>query len=150
MAALSRGKEGRDSRVTIPEEKAFWERALTTINTAELVLDSDPDTSASCSYYAAFYAVSALFAGRKILFKSHDGVDIALNRDYIKTGILSKEIATMYRTLRKERQTGDYGLMDKIPRDSARADLGHAKKIIEAVYNLHPDEFARPGWMVSK
>ena len=53
------------------ETIGFWDRALKTLQSAKIPLPTDPDGSASCSYYCAFYAVSALFALQDKFFSKH-------------------------------------------------------------------------------
>jgi uncharacterized protein (UPF0332 family) len=45
-----------------PEVADYWARAIQALQTAESLVDRDPDASSSRAYYAAFYAVSALLA----------------------------------------------------------------------------------------
>jgi len=53
--------------------------------------------------------------------KSHDGVEIAIHRDFIRRGVFSKTFAETFKTLRKSRQVCDYGILDDIPESEARA-----------------------------
>lgn len=133
--------------MTEPNPKAFWKRALASIGTAERESTLNPNDSASSAYYAAFYAVSALLAVKGMIFNSHDGVDIALNRDLIKTGIFPRAIGQKYKSLRKSRNIGDYMVSSDISIEEAKEDLATAKAIIEAVYHQKPEELTRPGWM---
>lgn len=45
-----------------------WQRAVTSLETAKQVAARDPDSAASRAYYAAFHAISALFALRENRF----------------------------------------------------------------------------------
>ncbi|HEX2225225.1 MAG TPA: HEPN domain-containing protein [Thermoanaerobaculia bacterium] len=54
-----------------PEVLDFWSRARKALETAEGLIEQDPDASASRSYYAAFYAVSALLALEGKSFRKH-------------------------------------------------------------------------------
>jgi uncharacterized protein (UPF0332 family) len=44
------------------EALALWLRAVRSYKSAAKLADEDPDAAASRTYYAAFHAVSALFA----------------------------------------------------------------------------------------
>ena len=44
------------------ETHDLWLRAVRSYKTASKLVEEDPDTAASRAYYAAFYAVSGLFA----------------------------------------------------------------------------------------
>ena len=69
-----------------PEVLVLWDRACRTIESAATLADTDPDSSASRAYYAAFYAVSALFAARDRHFRKHKAVEVAVHRDLVKSG----------------------------------------------------------------
>ena len=62
----------------------LWERAVDTLADAELVLS--PHSIANRSYYAAFYAVSALFAAEGSFFRKHSQLEAAVHRDLVHTG----------------------------------------------------------------
>ncbi|NLI76599.1 MAG: HEPN domain-containing protein [Candidatus Riflebacteria bacterium] len=132
------------------EDAAFWQRALDAVGSAERELPFNPNASASRAYYAAFYAVSAWFAAKGFFFTSHDGAEIALHRDLVKPGILPKTFAENFRTLRKARQVGDYGILDNISPDEATAFLHTAREVLEAIHRLNPGLFSRPGWMTTQ
>lgn len=57
--------------------KAFaaseWDRAGRTLRTARQIVETDADSAASCAYYAAFHAASAMFALRGQAFKKTPG-----------------------------------------------------------------------------
>lgn len=53
------------------EAADFWTRALQALRTASRTASADPDAAASRAYYAAFYAVSALFALEEKTFSRH-------------------------------------------------------------------------------
>lgn len=59
-------------------------------------------------YYASFYMALAvnLFAGESS--RTHVGTFNLVSKQYIRTGLLSKEDGNLYRQLFNMRQTGDY------------------------------------------
>jgi len=52
----------------------LWERAEDAVRVSENNLSISPDSAASRAYYAAFYAVSALFALRGVVYRKHSAV----------------------------------------------------------------------------
>jgi len=123
---------------------------LESIGSAEREAAFSPNDSASRSYYAAFNAVSALFALRGTFFRSHDAVEIAFHRDLVKPGIFSHEVRDAYKLIRKSRQVGDYGVTEDVDEDEAREAVTLAKLVLEAVYNACPDDFNIPPWMTDR
>ena len=57
-------------------------------------------------YYSIYYAVSALLADIEVFPKSHAGAAQMFALHYIKTGIIGKESAELYRKLLDMRQKG--------------------------------------------
>jgi uncharacterized protein (UPF0332 family) len=73
-----------------------WERAQRTIKTASALLESDPESAASRTYYAAFHALTALFALRSRSFKKHMALRAALHKELIKTDLWPVELGRDY------------------------------------------------------
>jgi len=48
-----------------------WQRALAALDIAKQAVETDPDSAASRAYYAAFHALTALFALRGQTFSKH-------------------------------------------------------------------------------
>lgn len=129
------------------QSQDFWERAFDSFGVAERELKYSPDNSASCSYYAAFNALSAWFSLEGKKSNTHDAIEIWLHRDLIKTGIFKEDLGKKYRHLRDSRLIGHYGGGRHVTQEDAEVALSFAKEIIEAVYTLHPDKFSKPTWM---
>ena len=112
---------------------AQWQRAHRTLASARQLADTDPDSAASRAYYAAFHAVTALFALRGQTFSRHSGVRAALHRDLVHTGQWDEELGRAYDLLMDLRETADYGGMAHVAEASACAAIEKAAEIIEAV-----------------
>ncbi len=66
--------------------RSEWERAQRTIKTAATIIQSDPESATSRAFYAAFHALTALFASRGQSFSKHTALRSALHKDLIKSG----------------------------------------------------------------
>ncbi|MFH0980084.1 MAG: HEPN domain-containing protein [Planctomycetota bacterium] len=93
----------------IPDVTDLWDRATRALQTAREWAKTDPDAAASRAYYAAFYAVTALFILDGRTFTKHSSVEAAVHRDLIKPGKWPRELGTAFSWLFSLRQTGDYG-----------------------------------------
>ena len=71
-----------------------------------------PDAAASRAYYAAFYAVSALFALEECDFAKHSQVRAAVHRDLVKSGRWPTERGEDYSFILRLRETADYGAVN--------------------------------------
>jgi uncharacterized protein len=122
-----------------PEVEDLWSRALRSLRTADLLADEDPDASASRSYYAAFYAVSALFAFQQLSFSKHAGIERAVHRDLVKSGLWSAEVGAAFSWLASLRYTGDYGGEEHVQPEDARLAAEKARLIIHEVRKSAPE-----------
>ena len=127
------------------EAVEFWNRALKTLQSAELLLPTDPDSSASRAYYAAFYAVSGLFASQGKTFSRHSALEIAVHRDLVKAGNWPRELGADYSSLIGMRTTGDYGILEHASQSDAREAIRAAQRVLRAVHRAHPDVFPDSG-----
>lgn len=123
------------------EAQDFWDRAVKTFQTAKSLQSSDPNSSASRAYYAAFYAVSALFALKDRTFSKHSALETAIHRDLIKTGVWDEELGKIFSSLRELRSIGDYGGSRHVTEEDAGKAVNAAHTIIEAVQENKPDLF---------
>ena len=98
-----------------------WERGRRTINTALALLESDPESAASRAYYAAFHALTALFALRSRSFKKHTALRAALHKELIKTDQWSVELGRDYDFLMDLREISDYSGVGRRKRSRLRA-----------------------------
>lgn len=121
----------------------LWARALQALQTTALLLSVDPDAAASRAYYAAFYAVSALFALQGKTFAKHAAVRTAVRRDLVKLGLWPKDRGEDYSFLFKLRNTGDYGGGIHVSGDDAVEALTAARRICQAVHDADPTGFPK-------
>lgn len=71
---------------------ANLERADESLGAARALLEAEFfDDATSRAYYAVFYAATAALLSRDVRFKKHVGVIDGINRNFIKTGRLSKD-----------------------------------------------------------
>jgi uncharacterized protein (UPF0332 family) len=125
------------------EAADFWSRARQALRTAQHLVGTDPDASASRAYYAAFYAVSALFALEGRTFTKHAALRAALHRDLIKAGRWSIERGEDYSLLLKLRDTGDYGGGIHVSHEEATEAVAAARRILHAVQDTSPEPFSQ-------
>ena len=70
--------------------------AVETLDTAKLCIDNKHFKDAvNRSYYAAFHAVRAVLAMKKVDFKRHKDVIAYFNKNYVATEIFDKTVGRM-------------------------------------------------------
>lgn len=94
---------------------------------------SDPDSAASRAYYAAFHAISALFALRDVSFNKQAQLRAAVHRDLIHTRQWPEELGSGFDYLSNLRQTGDYGGKYHVSADDVANAVDVAQQILDAV-----------------
>ncbi len=85
------------------------------------------------AYYAAFYAVLALLQTLGKAPRKHRGAIGLFNAEFIRTGILEKELSIALHQLFDERQEDDYRRFDPIPIEEANELLGVAERFVHSV-----------------
>ncbi len=116
-----------------------WKRALCSLETAKRNARRDPDSAASRAYYAAFHALTALFALRGQTFTKHSALRAALHRDLIRPGEWSADLGEDFELLSSLRHRGDYGGMLQVSKKSAQLSLKSAAAIIDTVERTCPE-----------
>jgi len=116
----------------------LWQRALQALSTARTIAATDPDAAASRAYYAAFFAVSALFAEEGRDFTKHSALEAAVHRDLVKQGRWQAELGADYRWLSELRTTGDYGGLEHVEAPAAQQAVDKASRILDAVLEACP------------
>ena len=99
------------------EAALFWKHAESALEAASSNIDNDASTAANRANYAAYYAVSALFAAEGKTFKRHSAVEAAVHRDLVNTGRWTSELGDAFRELRRLRSTADYDVTQFVTTD---------------------------------
>lgn len=111
----------------------YWRHAQTALRSARQNLEIDPSTASNRAYYAAFYAVSALFASEGRTYSRHSAVEAAVHRDLVNTGRWSEDLGAAYRELHRLRMAADYDVSTFPTLERAQEAVAQAEGIIETV-----------------
>jgi uncharacterized protein len=122
----------------------LWERAVTTLGAAKMTISFHQDTAANRAYYAAFHAVSALFADENKYFKKHTGLRSAVHKELVNTGRWTPDMGDDYDELMKLRDVADYGATKHVLKEDAEEAIIRAERIVMAVHEAKPDIFKLP------
>ena len=87
-------------------------------------------------YYAAYYAVSALLLNNGISVRTHEGVIRMFSMHFVKTGIVSKEMGSLYTKLFSLRLTGDYDDDYSVTKEDVTTKVKGTKVLIQIIINL--------------
>ena len=126
------------------ESLDLWARGVEALHVAEETVRLSPDAAASRAYYAAFYAVSALFAAEGRTFTRHSAVEAAVHRDLVREARWCRELGASYTALLRLREIGDYGGARHVTEQEAVEATRSARALLEAVSRSRPVEFPMP------
>jgi uncharacterized protein (UPF0332 family) len=85
------------------------DRAQESLDDARLLADAERwNACVNRLYYSCFYAVSALLVRDGLSSSRHTGGRSLLNRYFVRTGKVPRELARVYNDLFERRQEGDY------------------------------------------
>jgi uncharacterized protein (UPF0332 family) len=90
-------------------------------------------TAVNRAYYAAFYVVLALLQTIGKAPRKHKGALALFDTEFIRTGILPKELSAVLHQLFDARQEDDYRRFDPIPLEEASDLLGSAEQFVHGV-----------------
>lgn len=113
------------------------ERAQEALEEARLMADwGHPNTAVSRLYYACFYAVSALLLAKGLSAVKHSGIRSLFGQHYVKTGLISKELAAFYNDLFESRQESDYEDFFRVDPGLIETQIDQAQQFIAAIVRL--------------
>jgi uncharacterized protein (UPF0332 family) len=85
------------------------------------------------AYYAMFYAVLALLATRQMGTSKHAGVLSLFDREFLKTGIFSRDLSKLLRLAFDLRQTYDYGEFVAMDETKSQETLNDANTFVATI-----------------
>jgi len=113
------------------------ERSKEALSAAELMYSEDHFNDAvNRLYYSCFYAVIALLATEGLHPSKHTAARSFLNKNWIKTGRLSKETGLLYNTLFDRREKGDYGDYFRFQKEDVADWLKKVEKAVEEILQV--------------
>ena len=114
--------------------RARMDQAQETLKEAQVLFEQDFwRGTINRSYYAMFYAVLALAASRGVAISKHTHAIAFLDKEFIKTGIFSKELSRALHIGFDERQTTDYGEIWDIDHTEAEQTLSDARLFVKTI-----------------
>ncbi len=87
-------------------------------------------------YYACFYAVLALLERHGMASTKHTGARSLFNRNFVKTGLISRDLAATYNHLFDQRHESDYVDFLTVNAEDVRPHLAKAGEFISTVTKL--------------
>jgi len=112
-------------------------RAKETYNEIHLHIDNKLyHTAGSRLYYSCYYAVSALLLLNGFSPKTHLGIRRLFGDNFIKAGIISKEIGKCFNELYNLRQTGDYDDLKEITKEMIEELYEPANQLIDEIEKI--------------
>ncbi|CUS77313.1 hypothetical protein JGI7_02118 [Candidatus Kryptonium thompsonii] len=110
------------------------EKAKNTLSDAKKYFESATlESTVNRIYYAMFYAVNALLISKGLSSSKHSGVRALFNREFVKAGIVKKELGEFFSEMYDRRQKGDYEDFVQFQKEDVKLWLERAEKFIEEI-----------------
>lgn len=110
------------------------EQAEQTLEEASVLADASLLRGAvNRAYYAMFYATLALLATRRLGTSKHSSVLALFDREFIKTGLLPKELSKFLHNAFDLRQEQDYSEQPLLDEDTMHLALANAQNFVKVV-----------------
>lgn len=87
-------------------------------------------------YYACFYAVSALLLRNSLSSSKHSGAIGLFNREFVKPGLVGRDLGELYKSLYQARHRGDYEDLVRFEESKVRPWLRGAGRLLDEVERL--------------
>jgi len=114
------------------EIEALIIKAERSVRIARSLLSSgDYDFSVSRAYYAMFYCAEALLLTKDLRFSKHSAVIASFGKEFVKKGLFSKELHRAFIKAFRERQKGDYEVIEMPTREEAEDIVNEAEVFLE-------------------
>lgn len=111
----------------------LFDRAVDTIEAAEILLTNDKaEIAAGRAYYAMFYVAEALLNEMGFQFGKHGNVLAAYGQHFAKTRELDPKFHRWLLTAFDQRQIGDYSFVPSIETDVVVHMIHQAQEFLEA------------------
>ncbi|MFZ5904792.1 MAG: HEPN domain-containing protein [Chloroflexota bacterium] len=113
--------------------RKLLDKAIDTIESAELLLDHEKtDVAAGRAYYALFYVAEALLNEKGLQFGKHGDVIGAYGKHFSKTKILDQKFHRWLIEGFDTRMVGDYHVDTQIEVDAVADMINRAREFLEA------------------
>ena len=114
--------------------KYRFDRAVETLEVAkELYASGKFRDSNNRSYYAAYYAIKAIYTKRGLDFKKHKTLLANFNKEYVATEIFPREIGRKISTLALIREQSDYNDFYMASKQESQQQVEIAEELITLV-----------------
>jgi hypothetical protein len=125
------------------EEKTLiayrMERARGAVEEAKILFDADHiNAYINRLYYACFYAISALLLTKNLSTSKHGYLRSLMHREFVKTGLIPKELGGHFDLLFDSRLKGDYADFASFKADEVSGWLAETQRFIDHAESLIP------------
>ena len=94
------------------------------------------DMLANRLYYAVFHATSALLIKNGLAVGTHKGTSVMLNKEFVKTGIITTDEGHLFSRLQQLREEGDYNCYIQTTKDEILPVVEKSEMFISKIKKL--------------
>ncbi len=101
------------------------------------------NSSVHSLYYACYHATKALLLTKDLVTKTHKGIEIILQQQFVHPGLFDKSKASFFKTLMHKRADSDYGDVLMISDEEIKPLIQPAKDYMQYVTKMVEDYLAK-------
>jgi len=108
--------------------------SLEKIDSAKILFEKgNYKDSVSRSYYAMFTAARAILATKNLDSAKHSGIISLFNQNFVKTGIIEKQMSKILAEAKDMREESDYGDFVIVSKEEAERQLINSEKFVKKI-----------------
>lgn len=108
----------------------------TLLDAKEYIGGATLDSTVNRIYYAMFYAVNALLITKGLSSSKHTGILSLFNREFVKKGLIEKQLGKFYSDMFDNRKEGDYKDFVKFEKEDVEVWLKKAEEFINKIEEI--------------
>ncbi|MBI2514776.1 HEPN domain-containing protein [Candidatus Wolfebacteria bacterium] len=122
---------------TRKEIEEYLSNARDRIKSAEILKDAGQYSDAiSRIYYSLFNAATAALLSKKLTAKTHHGLVLLFEENFVETGIIKPEIGRWLRRSKEAREAADYEVYKKFDKGTVEAGIKAAKEFVADIEKI--------------
>lgn len=108
----------------------------TLLDAKEYIGGATLESTVNRIYYAMFYAVNALLITKSLSSSKHAGILSLFNREFVKKGLIEKQLGKFYSDMFDNRKEGDYKDFVKFEKEDVEVWLKKAEEFINKIEEI--------------
>jgi len=121
----------------VNEIKEYLKNAKERIESAEILMNAGKYNDAiSRIYYSFFDAATAALLAKDLTAKTHHGLIVLFEENFIKTGEISMGVGRWLARAKEAREEADYEIYKKFDKETVESGIKFAKEFVQEIESM--------------